>query len=118
MIVIPELRPNQIGVTVKVHYENYLKLEDETLYCTVNANSIALELYPKKPIIIIDKDAAKMLLSKIAEVESAKESSATELRSTEDLPVNGLPPDNNTTLSADHFNSGKFSNRPDYIVVK
>lgn len=99
---VPKLRENQIGVIVKVHNESYLKLEDETLYCTVNGNSISLELYPKKPIIIIDKDVAKMLLKKIADVE--------EMVTEDKLDI--------STLSAHHFNGGAFNNRPDYIKAE
>lgn len=67
-IEIPELRKNQIGITVKTFYDGLLKFQDETLYFTINKDSISMELYPNKPIIIIDRDAAIMILKKIAEI--------------------------------------------------
>lgn len=69
MSEIPELRKNQIGVTCKTHMGLSAKMEEEILYFTINKDSIVLELYPKKPIIIIDRDAIKMVLNKIMESE-------------------------------------------------
>lgn len=73
---IPELRKNQFGISVKT-YDNTNKgfaLTDEILYFTVNSNDISMELYPKKPVIVIDKDALKMILNKISKID--KESSS------------------------------------------
>lgn len=69
---LPELRPNQIGISCKTYdgHIGALKFEDETLYFTINKDTVAMELYPKKPVIIIDKDAIKMILNKIAEIEN------------------------------------------------
>jgi hypothetical protein len=70
---IPELHKNQFGIAVKVVYDSFpTKLVEEVLYFTVNNNSISLELYPKKPIIIIDKDIAVTLLKKIAQFDKPK----------------------------------------------
>lgn len=87
----PELLPNQIGISCKVLNDRALKMDDEILYFTFNKNSVSLELYPKKPIIIIDKDAIKMVLNKIAELELA-ETEATELRSSDKFPLEAIPP--------------------------
>ncbi len=70
MSELPELKPNQIGVSCKTWGgSGMLKMVDEMLYFTINKDSVAMELYPKKPVIIFDKDAARMILLKIAEVE-------------------------------------------------
>lgn len=66
---LPELKPNQIGVSCKIFNGHGFKFEDETLYFTINKTNVAMELYPKKPVIIIDKDAIKMILKKINELE-------------------------------------------------
>jgi hypothetical protein len=66
---VPELRKNQFGVTCKTYLSGSPKLKDETLYFTVNKDSLSIELYPEKPVIILDKDAAKMALTKIAEID-------------------------------------------------
>jgi|GEM_PF-4112383 len=71
---LPELRPNQIGVSCKTYGGGVgpaFKMEDETLYFTINKDSVAMELYPKKPVIIIDRDAIKMILNKIGELEKS-----------------------------------------------
>ena len=79
---LPELRPNQIGVSCKTINEGALKTVDETLYFTINRSTVSMELYPNKPVIIIDKDAIKMILNKIAEVEqSDKEKTLNDSRS-------------------------------------
>lgn len=104
---IPELRPNQIGITCKTINDGALRTTDETLYCSIGKNDITLELYPKKPIIIIDKDAATMLLNKIikndagivdentngAEVDRPEGLIPDVNRSTKDLPIVALPSD-------------------------
>ncbi len=74
MSELPELRPNQIGVSCKTWggETGVLKMVDEMLYFTINRDSVAMELYPNKPVIILDKDAARMILLKIAETEKSE----------------------------------------------
>lgn len=68
---VPELRQNQFGMSVKTFNKalSIFKPKDEILYFTVDKNSVSMELYPNDPIIMIDKDAIKMILNKIKEVE-------------------------------------------------
>lgn len=66
---IPKLNKNQFGVVVKVIHFDKTPPTDEVLYFTVNNSSLSVELYPQKPIIIIDKDIAKSIINKIAEID-------------------------------------------------
>lgn len=66
---IPELRKNQFGISIKTFIKGSFQPKDEILYFTVNSTSITMELYPNDPIIIIDKDAIKMILNKINKID-------------------------------------------------
>jgi hypothetical protein len=68
-IEIPKLYKNKFGVVVKTIYKEQkpLNAKEEILYFTVRNNSISFELYPKSPIVEIDKDMAITILKKIAD---------------------------------------------------
>lgn len=74
---IPELRTNQFGISVKVITgepieKGKIPMKDDILYFTINGDSVSIELYPQKPIIIIDKDAIKMILNKVAKIDRSR----------------------------------------------